>query len=448
VLVDYFGWNTANDKMDLKSKLSVFPDEYYVKHTLTPSKSTSGICTGIVKLKNLELIKAESTNKKWAYIATYGPQSMFSDNLGMAVFYSTSTVESLVDGVDDHLIVFKPSNQDLTFYFLGAWEKEKAGFKSQEDFISYLNKQLVLLNNFDSLPVLENEKNIVISDSMKWSKRMALSIMKRHPEAYQIDEQKAPKWDYVHGLVLTSLEKLYQKSGDNQYYDYIKKYADALIDANGTIKTYKFDDYNIDMITAGRLLFHLYSTTKEVKYLEAMKVLRKQISEQPRTSEGGFWHKKRYPNQMWLDGLYMGEPFYAQYTTTFENGKQLNDVAKQFELIQKHATDPKTGLLYHAWDESKLMAWANKDSGTSPNFWSRSIGWYAMALVDALDYFPKNHPKRKGLVGYLNSLAVALDKAKDEKSGLWYQVTDQGNREGNYLESSGSAMFIYALNVS
>ena len=176
-----------------------------------------------------------------------------------------------------------------------------------------------------------------------------------------------------------------------------------------------------------------------------MKLLRKQISEQPRTTDGGFWHKKRYPNQMWLDGLYMGEPFYAQYTTTFENGKQLNDVAKQFELIQKHAIDSKTGLLYHAWDESKLMAWANKENGKSPNFWSRSIGWYAMALVDALDYFPKNHPKRKVLIGYLNSLAAALDKAKDEKFGLWYQVTDQGNREGNYLESSGSSMFIYAL---
>lgn len=303
----------------------------------------------------------------------------------------------------------------------------------------------VFANVDQARPINLSENNNGISDTMKWSKRMALSVIKRHPEAFQIDEQKTPKWDYVHGLVLTSMEKLYKKTGDNQYYEYIKNYADALIDQKGLINTYKFEDYNIDMITAGRILFNLYSTTKESKYLEAMKLLRKQIAEQPRTTEGGFWHKKRYPNQMWLDGLYMGEPFYAQYTATFENGKQLNDVAKQFELIQKHATDPKTGLLYHAWDESKLMDWSNKETGTSPNFWSRSIGWYAMALVDVLDYFPKNHPKRKVLIGYLNSLAVALDKAKDEKFGLWYQVTDQGNREGNYLESSGSSMFIYAL---
>jgi len=151
VLIDYFGWNTANQKIDLKSKLSVFPDEYYVKHTITPSKSTSGICTGIVKLKNLEIIKAESANKKWSYMATYGPQSMFSDNLGMAVFYQTSTVESLVEGVDDHLIVFKPSNKAVAFYFLGAWEKEKAGLKAQEEFIAYLNKKLTQLNGKNSL---------------------------------------------------------------------------------------------------------------------------------------------------------------------------------------------------------------------------------------------------------------------------------------------------------
>jgi unsaturated rhamnogalacturonyl hydrolase len=248
----------------------------------------------------------------------------------------------------------------------------------------------------------------------------------------------------VHGLVLTSFEKLYEKTAKKQYYDYIQNYANGLVNENGTIKTYKFDDYNIDMITAGRILFNLYETTKEPRYLEAMELLRKQLAEQPRTKEGGFWHKKRYPNQMWLDGLYMGSPFYAQYTIVFEGGKNLDDIAKQFELVQLHATDKKTGLLYHAWDESKLMPWANKETGTSPNFWSRSIGWYAMALVDVLDYFPKNHPKQKELVCYLNDIAKALSKSQDA-SGLWYQVTDKGGKEGNYLESSGSSMFAYAL---
>lgn len=290
----------------------------------------------------------------------------------------------------------------------------------------------------------QSKKELAVSDTLKWSERMALSIMKRNPEAYQIDDKEEPKWDYVHGLVLTSFEMLYKKTNNQKYYDYIKGYADALIDRTGAISTYKISDYNIDMIEAGNILFNLYTSTKDEKYLKAMQLLRKQLSEHPRTSEGGFWHKKRYPSQMWLDGLYMGSPFYTRYTVEFEEGKNLNDVAKQFELIQKYAIDKKTGLLYHGWDESKKMDWANKETGTSPNFWSRSLGWYAMALVDVLDYFPKDHPKQKELVGYLNQLAVALTKFQDS-SGIWYQVTDMGSKEGNYLESTGTSMFAYAL---
>ncbi|TDO99235.1 glycoside hydrolase family 105 protein [Flavobacterium sp. 245] len=287
-------------------------------------------------------------------------------------------------------------------------------------------------------------KDIVISKNSKWSDKMALTLMKRHPEAYMIDDSKAPKWDYVHGLVLHGFEELYKKNPDPRYPVYVKGYVDALVQNDGTIKSYELDKYNIDMVVSGRLLFNIYETTKEEKYLKAMQLLRKQLSEQPRTPEGGFWHKNIYPNQMWLDGLYMGEPFYAQYTVTFENGKYLDDVAKQFEEIQLHATDPKTGLLYHGWDSSKKMPWANKETGNSPNFWSRALGWYVMALVDVLDYFPKEHPKHKELVGYLNNAAASIAKFQD-KSGLWYQVTDKVGKEGNYLEASGSSMFAYAF---
>jgi unsaturated rhamnogalacturonyl hydrolase len=279
---------------------------------------------------------------------------------------------------------------------------------------------------------------------MKWSERMALTIMSQHQESYMIDNATSPKWDYVHGLVLTSFEELNKQFPKKEYQDYIKSYVDKLVQNDGSIATYKIDSYNIDMIVAGRLLFNLYDTTKEPKYLTALQTLKKQIEEQPRTKSGGFWHKKIYPNQMWLDGLYMGEPFYAQYTKTFENGKNFDDIAKQFELIEKNDKDSKTKLLYHAWDESKQMHWANKITGTSPNFWSRSLGWYAMALVDVLDYFPKEHPKHNQLVNYLNELANSITPFQ-HKSGLWYQVTDKGEQKGNYLEGSGTAMFVYAL---
>ena len=243
---------------------------------------------------------------------------------------------------------------------------------------------------------------------------------------------------------MTGFEELYKKTNKQEYYNYLKSYSDATIDANGNIPSYKFENYNIDMLIAGNHLFYLYQKTNDKRYLTALQKLRSQLETHPRTSEGGFWHKKTYPFQMWLDGLYMGETFYAKYTSTFENGKNFNDIALQFELIQKHLLDKKTGLLYHGWDESKKMDWANKETGTSPNFWSRSLGWYAMALVDVLDEFPKNHPKRQELIDYLNNLCDSLAKYQDS-TGLWYQVTDQGNRGGNYLEASGSSMFAYTF---
>lgn len=301
--------------------------------------------------------------------------------------------------------------------------------------------------NDENTPENNNSKDSVemaISDKLKWSERFALSIMKRNPKAYQIDHKEEAKWDYVHGLVLTSFEALYNSTNNEKYFKYIEEYADNLIEDSGNIKTYDIEKYNIDMINAGKILFRLYDKTNNEKYLKAMQLLRKQLEEHPRTKSGGFWHKKRYPNQMWLDGLYMGAPFYAHYTKRYEEGVNFDDIVKQFRLIQENAIDTATGLLYHGWDESREMAWADKKTGCSPNFWSRSLGWYMMALVDVLDYLPTEHEGHKELVGYLANLTEALAKFQDE-SGLWYQVTDAGVKEGNYLEASGTAMFSYAI---
>lgn len=283
-----------------------------------------------------------------------------------------------------------------------------------------------------------------ISKDLKWSDRMALSVIKRAPLAWQVDNNEKPKWDYKLGLLMTSFEKLYQKTNNPIYADYIKAYGETVINPSGEILNYKLEDYNIDYVNPGKFLFELYKRTNDNRYLTAMQTLRRQLETHPRTNSGGFWHKKIYPYQMWLDGLYMGTPFYARYTVEFDNGKDLDDVARQFEQIQLHTLDKKTGLLFHAWDESKQMPWADKETGTSPNFWSRSIGWYMMALIDVLDYMPKEHPKRKELIEYLNDISKAVAKYQD-KSGLWYQVTDAGNKEGNYLEASGSEMFVYAF---
>ena len=303
---------------------------------------------------------------------------------------------------------------------------------------------LLLFINNGNAQISEPKKGDVIPKNLKWSERMALSIMNRHPEAWKIDDHEAPKWDYKIGMILTAYEKLYDKTKNPKYFDYIKGYADIFIDKTGSIKNFDPQNHSLDNINAGKILFGLYDTTKDEKYLVAIKTLRKNLDDYPRTPSEGFWHKKIYPNQMWLDGLYMAEPFYARYTSKFEKGEKLNDVAHQFELLHDHSFDKKTGLFFHAWDESKQMPWANKETGTAPHIWLRAIGWYGMALVDALDYFPKDHPKQKELVQYLNELATAVIKYQD-KSGLWYQVPDLATRKGNYLEASGSSMLVYAL---
>ena len=253
------------------------------------------------------------------------------------------------------------------------------------------------------------------------------------------------KWTYDHGLVLKGIERVWINTGDKQYFDFIQRSMDHFVANDGSIRTYSIDEYNIDNILPGRNLLFLYKATRQEKYKKAAVLLREQLKTHPRTTEGGFWHKKIYPWQMWLDGLYMGEPFYAEYAVTFNEPAAFDEIAKQFILMERHSRDDKTGLLYHGWDESKQQRWANPQTGRSPNFWGRAMGWYAMALVDTLDYFPEKHKQRAELVAILNRLAQAVAKYQEPRSGLWYQVLDKGTAKGNYLESSAACMFVYAL---
>lgn len=249
------------------------------------------------------------------------------------------------------------------------------------------------------------------------------------------------------GVILKGFEGLWLNTGDVTYYNYIQKQMDFFVKDDGTIRTYKQDEFNIDNVNNGKLLLLLYRVTLKEKYLKAAKLLREQLRSHPRTKEGGFWHKKIYPNQMWLDGLYMGQPFYAEYAMLAHEDSAFDDIANQFAWMEQHARDPKTGLLYHAWDESKQMKWADPVSGHSPLFWSRAMGWYATALVDALDYFPENHPKRKLLIDILNRLVSAIEKQKDNVTGLWKDILayNGAGKEKNYFEASASCQFVYAI---
>jgi unsaturated rhamnogalacturonyl hydrolase len=267
---------------------------------------------------------------------------------------------------------------------------------------------------------------------------MADSVIRRHsPEAAQ--------WHYEHGLALKAIEQVGRASGDARYGRFVKDTIDLFVEPDGAIRSYRLQEYNLDQINPGNLLFPLYQATGDERYKQAAALLRQQLREQPRTPSGGFWHKQIYPNQMWLDGVYMASPFYTTFARSFDEPAAFDDIAHQIILIAEHARDPQTGLLYHAWDESKQQPWANPATGCSPHFWGRALGWYAMALVDVLDDFPAEHPRRAAIVAILRDAAAAVAQVQDGASGLWYQVLDQGERAGNYLEASASCMFVYAL---
>ena len=253
-----------------------------------------------------------------------------------------------------------------------------------------------------------------------------------------------PKWNYEQGVILKAVEQMWYATGDPKYFRHIQKGMDHWIDEKGNHKDYHLEEYNIDHVTPGTAMLLLYRVTGNEKYRKMVELLRSQLKTHPRTNEGGFWHKKIYPYQMWLDGLYMGEPFYAEYSSIFGEDNW-DDIANQFVWMEKHSREPKTGLLYHGWDESKQQKWANKDTGRSPHVWGRAMGWYAMGLVDTLEHFPAGHPRRAEIIAILNREAAAIAKYQDAKSGVWWDIIDLGGREKNYLESSASAMFVYAL---
>lgn len=272
---------------------------------------------------------------------------------------------------------------------------------------------------------------------------MADSEMKRNPESWMLDFSKAPKWNYCHGLELQSILQVWQKTNDSKYFDYAYAFADTMIDERGRIHTYKPKEYNIDRINSGKMLFPIYKQTKENRFRLALDSLYTQMLTHPRTKDGSFWHKKIYPNQVWLDGIYMASPFLAEYAFTFNKPELFDEAVLQILDCHKYLLDNKTGLYYHGWDESRKQKWANPETGLSPNFWSRSIGWYLMAMVDVLYFLPEDHPKRNEIIRILKDLSKAIENYRDKETGMWYQVTDKIGFEGNYLESSGSAMFIY-----
>ena len=271
-----------------------------------------------------------------------------------------------------------------------------------------------------------------------WSERAANAAIERWPDGRFVPAGQRSTWNYELGTLLQGMDGVWLNSADPRYYKYIKSSVDQFVISDGAIPTWKPEENQLDNILLGRQLLLLYGVTQDARYAKAATLLYEQLLHQPRTASGGFWHKQRYPNQMWLDGLYMAEPFYAEYASTFHHPEAFSDITHQFVLLNEHAHDKKTGLLYHGWDESKQERWANKQTGLSSQFWARGMGWAMMALVDTLAYYPEDNPGRKQLIAELEQDAAAVTRYQDSTTGLWYQVLDKAGAPTDRSSSVGS----------
>lgn len=271
--------------------------------------------------------------------------------------------------------------------------------------------------------------------------KMACDTMMRKFKA----EDLPPKgrFHYHQGVFLSGVQKTYDLCKDEKYYHYIKDWVDSIIDVKGEIHT--FDPGQLDDIQPGILLFFLFGKTGERRYKIALDTLLPCIMNTKRNAEGGLWHKESCPDQMWLDGLYMAGPISAEYAFRFHKEEYLNLAIEQALLMEKKTRDEKTGLWYHAYDCSRKMPWADKETGLAPEFWGRSIGWVPVAILDELEFVPKNRPEYKELGRLVHDLLTAVIRYQDEESGLWYQVVDKGGQEGNWLETSCTCLFSAAI---
>ncbi|WP_041522364.1 DUF4861 family protein [Gilvimarinus agarilyticus] len=456
--IDYKNWQVNDMPVNLNAILSMHGGSRMVHTRLSLDKSLDNFAIGLVKHPGTEFIQGDIdiTGKAYTYVASWGKQTLNNDLLGMALLFRKSDREQQTEDEHNYVSVMKAAGEDLDYYFLAAWEGEANGITSKEAFIEYLNAEAQKLTVPPREQVKtrlgESEKSFPVSaeQALNWSKRLADDELERkalgyHVNGWDVNRERDPKFEYdIIGLLPLAYDELNKIAPDPRYAEVMPKVTGSFINDKGEIARYKVSNYNIDSVKPGRNLLALFQETGKEKYKIAATTIREQLEHHPKTSEGAFWHKKKYDSQLWLDGVYMGMPFLAGYSVMFEDGASLGEVVKEFELTRKYLRDPETGLYYHAWDEKKQQDWADPETGLSPHFWGRGMGWLAMALVDVLEIIPEeNTEQRAPLLAMVKEMAEDLQRYQDPQTGVWWQIMDMPEAPGNYRESSASAMFSY-----
>jgi len=462
--INYNGWQINNQKVDLDAHFSMTAGSRLVNVKLKASQQLPNLAIGLVKHKGTTLIEGNQnvSGYAWTYVASWGKQSLSGENdhLGMAVIFRRDDRAEQTTDENSYVSVMKDKGGELEYYFLAAWEHELDGIKTEADFKAYLDREVERLTKaprvrFESTLSADAKKNPIDAEAaLKWAKGLADSELERktlnyHYQGWDEYRKRPGKFEYdVVGMQIYALQELDSISPNPAYQKALETVTGSYIRDDGHIETFDADLFSIDLTKPGQMVILLEQRTKQEKYRKAVDFLRENLKRHPRTSEGAFWHRATYPNQLWLDGVYMGMPFLAEYAANYETGEQQHESFKEavheFVIARKQLRDPQTGLYFHAWDESKKADWADKETGRAPQFWARGIGWYAMALVDVLDFIPESETElRKTLIDISVELAADILRYQDAETGTWWQIIDKPAGIANYRESTASAMFTY-----
>jgi len=449
------GWQVAGVSLDVTADLAIAAGSRVTRVNLQVDGPAPNLATGLVKHPGTT-VRSGRRGTRWDFVSTWGEQSLGGGQLGMAVFYPRADLIEVTEDSHNHVVVLRPEAGLVEYAFLAVWSEEGPDApKDHASFMQLLETERQRLESPVSVRVRTPEERAAMDFTLTADNVLAVVTSVAEAEMarrgrslahgeFDPEANRRARWTYTTGLLLLPYEELAARLGEPRLLAYSYDIMSSYIQPDGSIVGYRKDEYNIDHLNPGKNLMRLHAVTGEERFKLAADLLRAQMVTHPRTTEGGFWHKQRYPNQMWLDGLYMGAAFLAEYASRYAEPALFDDIVNQFVLMEKVALDPQDGLLRHAWEETRTQVWADAGTGRSPHVWGRAVGWYVAALADTWGWLPADHPGRPVLAGILDRTVRALAPYQ-HSSGLWYQVVELPGRAGNYLETSATAMVAYAI---
>ena len=456
-VLDYKGWKTGAATVDLLATLSMQAGSPMVDVALETSAPLDNLAVGLVTHPDAEVMVGDLdvTGEAWSYMATFGRQTLFEGvedgHLGMVLLFRKMDLVEQTKDEASQVLVLRPRGKKVSYAFGALWSGQKGGVQTREELQAFLAAE-VERRTLSPRIRLKTEASRGARDlsPIQISTRLAESEMARRGDSlshggWDALTSRPSSWNYTTGLLMQAMDDLSAAAGDPRFAAFAKRTIDSYLTADGTIRDYDASEFNIDHINSGKMLQRLQARHPDPRYRVAIGALAAQLAKHPRTSEGAFWHKQRYPHQLWLDGVYMGMPFLASVGVAEGDDHKIEEAVREFTIARSHLRDPRSGLYYHAWDEAKKQNWADSKTGRSRYFWGRGLGWYAMALVDILDVIPPEKTElRKPLLAIIPELAESLVRHQDA-TGVWYQILDLPAEPGNYREASASAMFTYFL---